>query len=458
MTEKIVVVGAGSAMFTRGLVRDLVEGKKEVELALVDIDQEALEVAEGLSKKMIETRGAHIKLSTSLNRRDVLKDATVVICTIGVGGRRAWEKDVYIPREHGIYQPVGDSVMPGGTSRALRMIPAMVAIAEDVLDLCPQALFFNYGNPMGPVCRAVRKATPANMVGLCHGVNQVAGYLAGMLQVNMTDMTYTATGMNHLTWFTDVLVKGKDAMPELRDIAARQLTRLDDADHIGVLFKEDGSVECDDELQKEVYPFAWRMFQLFGAFPAAMDRHITEFFPQFFAGGRYYGKILGKDAYSFENCIKCGDAIHEEAVEIARSSDPLPEDFFDSIVGEHEQVIEIIDNIRHDVGGVYSANLPNTGQVSNLPQDCIVEAPAVANAQGLTALPQKPLPAGVAGTLATRMQWVETTVDAALEGSRDKFIQALILDGAVSSIDMAAKLADELLLAQAEHLPQFKKQ
>ena len=138
------------------------------------------------------------------------------------------------------------------------------------------------------------------------------------------------------------------------------------------------------------------------------------------------------------------------------SSDPLAEDFFESIVGEHEQVVEIIESIRQDQGRIYSANLPNTGQASNLPEDCIIESPAVADSRGFTAIPQEPLPAGIAGTLATRMQWVETVVDAALEGSRDKFIQALILDGAVDSVDTAVKLADDLLAAQAEYLPQFQ--
>ena len=456
MKEKIVLIGAGSAMFTQGLVRDLIENRWQVELVLVDIDEEALLMAEKLGQRMIQSRKAPIDLTASTDRRAVLKDATVVIATIGVGGRRAWEQDVFIPRKYGIYQPVGDSVMPGGTSRALRMIPAMVDIARDVLDLAPQALFFNYGNPMGPVCRAVRKVTPAKMVGLCHGVNQVANYLAGILAVNPADLSYTAIGLNHLTWFTEIRVKNRDAMPRLKEIAARQLTRLDESNYIGVLFKEDGTVQEDAELQKEVYPFSWQLFQAFGAFPAAMDRHITEFFPQFFADGKYYGKKLGVDAYSFENCILCGDKIYQEAQELAMSSDPLAEDFFESIVGEHEQVVEIIESIRQDQGRIYSANLPNTGQASNLPEDCIIESPAVADSRGFTAIPQEPLPAGIAGTLATRMQWVETVVDAALEGSRDKFIQALILDGAVDSVDTAVKLADDLLAAQAEYLPQFQ--
>ena len=172
--EKVVLIGAGSAVFTRGLVSDLIRSGIETDLALVDIDPGALEVAARLATKMVTFKQAPMRVSAHLDRREALRGATIVICTIGVGGRRAWEKDVFIPRKYGIYAPVGDTIGPGGSSRALRMIPPMVAIARDVLDLCPDALFFNYGNPMAAVCRAVRKATGANMVGLCHGVIDTA--------------------------------------------------------------------------------------------------------------------------------------------------------------------------------------------------------------------------------------------------------------------------------------------
>ena len=129
MKERIVLIGAGSAMFTRGLLADLIRLGWETDLALVDIDPAALGVAEGLARKMIAAKKSPIRLRAETDRRRALRGATAVICTVGVGGRRAWEQDVFVPRKHGIFQPVGDSVAPGGTSRALRMIPAMVAIA-----------------------------------------------------------------------------------------------------------------------------------------------------------------------------------------------------------------------------------------------------------------------------------------------------------------------------------------
>ena len=118
MREKIVLVGAGSAMFTRGLLRNLIDRRWDAEVALVDIDSNALAFAVGLARKMVEAHHATLTLSSSTELRDVLADATIVIATIGVGGRRAWEQDVFVPRKHGIFQPVGDTVMPGGSSRA----------------------------------------------------------------------------------------------------------------------------------------------------------------------------------------------------------------------------------------------------------------------------------------------------------------------------------------------------
>jgi len=337
------------------------------------------------------------------------------------------------PIVRGIYQPVGDSVMPGGSSRALRMIPAMVAIAEGVLELAPAALFFNYGNPMGPVCRAIRKATGAEVVGLCHGVFSVAHQLAAVLGVPQERLACTALGMNHLTWFMELSMDGADLMPRLLNMAAGNPDN-----------RERG--EC----------FIWELTRLFGAFPAVGDRHTTEFFPRIFSGkGSYYGWTPGVEAFSFEGTIAGGDREFAEMTRVAEAPGGLPPDFFAKMGGEHEQVVEIIESIRRGKGNVYSANLPNRGQIPNLPYDAIVECPAVAAASGMKPIQQRPLPSGIAGTLATRMQWVETIVEAALERSRRKFVQALVLDGAVDSVNAAGKLADELLAVQSSHLQPF---
>lgn len=457
MREKIVLIGAGSAMFTRGLLADILVRKWDAELALVDIDPAALAVAEGLARKMVSARKAEIRVTASTDRREALKGATAVICTIGVGGRRAWEQDVFVPRRYGVYQPVGDSVMTGGASRALRMIPAMVDIARDVMELCPAAAFFNYGNPMSAVCRGVRKATGAPMIGLCHGVFHVAGQLAVTLGVDPSRLAYTAVGMNHLTWFVALREAGRDLMPALRRVAREKLEAIQ-PDQVGRRFAEDGSAQRGNPFEAIGDPFTWQLTEAFGAFPAVMDRHITEFFPHLFAKeGGYYGKTLGVDAYSFEGTIAFGDELFAQMSELALSKDPLPSDYFDHIVGEHEQVTEILECIRRDEPRVFSANVPNEGQVPNLPEGAIVECPCLMTSAGVRPLLQEPMPHGPAATLASRFEWVELVVEAALEGRREKFVQALFLDGCLPSIELAGKLADELLQVQADYLPQFQK-
>ncbi|HPU86113.1 MAG TPA: hypothetical protein PLE60_12360 [Candidatus Latescibacteria bacterium] len=439
MHERVVLIGAGSVSFTRGLVADLLDAWPKGELALVDTDSAALHVATNLARKMIAARGSGWKLEASEDRTKVLKGATAVICTVGVGGRRAWEQDVFVPRKYGIYQPVGDSVGPGGSSRALRMIPAMVNIAEDILELAPDALFFNYGNPMAPVCRAIRKATGAPVIGLCHGVNHTAHYLAGALGVSPSRCTYNAVGMNHLTWFTDVRVDGADAMPRLREIAARRIA--------------EGTV--NPAAVTEVSPFSWHLFLLFGAFPAVLDRHVVEFFPQFFRDGSYYGLRLGVDAFSFEETIAAGDCGFAAMEKDASSPDPLPAQYHSRGNGEHEQVVSIISSMREDSRSVFSANLPNVGQVADLPASAIIESPAVATARTLLPVVQPRLGPGILGTLATRLLWVETIVDAALERKRDLFIQALVLDGYVASLGDAAAMAGEFLQVHAPYVGNF---
>jgi alpha-galactosidase len=454
-SEKIVLIGAGSAMFTIGIVSDLINAGLPVELALVDIDAQALAAAQKLTEKMIQARRAAIHLTATTDRRQALAGATVVIATIGVGGRRAWEQDVFIPRRYGIRMPVGDTVGPGGSSRALRMIPAMVAIARDVLELAPEALFFNYANPMSAVCYAVRKVTGAPMVGLCIGSIETAHYLARTLNADMKDITFNVAGINHLTWFSGVTLQGQDAMPRLRAHAQKVVAAAQQAVELARRGAADLPNSGSPFGSSFENPFSWQCLLWFEAFPAPMDRHITEFFPQLFRDGSYYGKTLGVDEFSFEETIALGDRIYEEMRADAFSPQALTEEYFARHGGEQEQAIEIIRAIRENQNKVFYANLPNSGQAPNLPRNAVIETPALTSGSGLHAIQQAPLPTAAAGVLATRFAWVEAVTEAALEGSRDKFIQALILDGGVQSPDIAARLADDLLAAQTDYLPQF---
>ncbi len=412
--ERYVLIGAGSASFTRGLLADLVASRRPCEVRLVDPNPESLRVAEQLAHKMIAQTKAQITIRAHTNRRDALPGATVVICTVGVGGRRAWEQDVFIPRQFGIYMPVGDTVGPGGSSRAVRMIPAMIGIARDVAALAQDALFFNYSNPMAPICQAIHQAVGIPVIGLCHGVLHVQHYLADTLSLPAASLSAQYAGYNHLTWLTEIQSDGVDLMPRLRAYADAQM-------QVPVTHADQNR-------------FSWELLRHTGAFPAVLDRHVTEFFPQFFRTGAYYGMRLGVDAFSFEGTIAGGDAEFAAMQADAQSSAPLPNRLFARESGEHEQVVEIVTAIRERRSDLYAVNLPNTGQVPDLPQGAIVESPAQMTTGKPTPIPQRPLGHATAGMLASRYAWVNVIVEAALHADRDAFLHALTIDGSVDSL------------------------
>ncbi|MFB3041888.1 MAG: hypothetical protein ACE1ZS_08880 [Candidatus Poribacteria bacterium] len=455
--RKIVLIGAGSSVFTQGLVADLILSPDlgPWDLGLVDIDEETLTFVTSLVRRMIDEKRADITLTASTDRRDILPGANVVVTTIAVGGRRAWEADVFIPREHGIYQPVGDTVMPGGISRALRMIPPMIEIARDVGKLCPEAQFLNYSNPMTAICRAIHKATDTHVTGLCHGVIHTEGYLADFAGLpTKKGVTSLAVGVNHLTFIFDFRWHGKDAWPLVQ--ARLQKERDANFDDASVRREfPDIPLASKNTPHSSGSPFSWALFEAYGAFPAPLDRHTTEFFPERFPGGKYEGKTLGIDAFSFEGTIAAGDRGYERMRGRAIGDEPLDERLFERGPGEHEQLLDILRSLDGDRREVFSVNLPNRGAVPQLPNDAVLELPAAVTGRGFAPLHISDFPPPLSALLARRIASQELTVDAALTGNRRLFVEALLTDGAVTDGHKAGKLADDLLNAHRQHLPQF---
>ena len=455
MAKKLVLVGAGSAMFTQGLVADLILSPElgPWELGLIDPDPQALETAEGLCRRMIEARSADIAVQASTDRKDILPGAHVVVATVGVGGRRAWEADVFIPRKYGIYQPVGDSVMAGGVSRSMRMIPALVAIAQDVKSLCPDAWFFNYSNPMTANCWAIRKATGVPVIGLCHGTFDVERQLARFIGAPPEEVTSLYVGLNHMTFIFDLRWKGRAAWAIVDARLAQGKGQPIDTESLGQIFPEMGGGPAPFEPTDN--PFSWSVYETYRAYPAVNDRHVVEFFPERFPGGQYHGKTLGVDCFSVENTIAGGDRIYKSMRARALGEEPLNEGVFQRAVGEHEQLLEIVRCIQQDDRKLFAANLPNRGAVPNLPNDAILELPAVATATGLRPVFIPDFPDPLAAIVTRKAMAASLTVDAALSGDRDLFVEALLSDGSVSDPAVARDMADELLEAHRPYLPNF---
>jgi alpha-galactosidase len=452
--KKLVIIGAGSAMFTQGIVMDLIHkspGGHRWSLGLVDIDGEVLEDIFKLVTKMVQEKQADIEVERSTERCDLLPGADYVVTTIGVGGRRAWEQDVFIPRKYGIHQPVGDTAMPGGISRAMRMVPAMLEITRDVQRLCAKARFYNYSNPMAIICRALRKELNADVTGLCIGTVGMEWYIADLMGWERSRVTTKAAGINHCTFIYEYRLDGKDAWPMVRDKIMPILPVTHEGDQ-GDRFHGDTS-KFDPSQVRE--PFAWNFFLRYGAFPAPGDRHITEFFTEYFPGGAYYDKKLGHDAYSFENTIRGGDKIHENTVRKARSLEPLGEEFFAHYHGEHEGLIDIIDSTERDSRRIYYMNVQNRGAIPNLPPWVVVEMPAVAAASGVLPIHLDDFPDVLAGFTMRFLSTIEIAVDAALKGDRLLMEEAILNGGYISDRTAVRRMVDELLLAQKEYLPQF---
>lgn len=451
---KLVLIGAGSTVFTQRLVADIILAGEEHlwELALVDIDPVTLDAVNKLVAKMLVAKNASIPVTATTNRREVLKGADFVVTTIAVGGRQGWQRDIEIPRKHGIYQPVGDTAMPGGISRAMRMIPQMIDIANDVADLCPQAHFFNYSNPMTAICRAIRRETGVPVVGLCHGVHHVEGVLARFLGVNEGDISSYGVGLNHLTYLTRLRYKGADAIPlfnakldEQQATLQQELSAKQQWDNIVT----GRAPRWSDD------PFSWGHFRKYSIFPCAMDRHAVEFFPERFPGGAYCGHRLGVDAFPIDQRISLGDTWYAEMLAIANSPDPLPISYYENVPGESEQLLDIMHSLLYDKRAVFSVNLPNETAAPYLPDYAVLEVNAAAVGGGFAALQADPLPPALVAKLASKIEAIEITVDAAVKGSRDLMVEALLADGAVGTPELAATLANELIEGHREYLPQF---
>ncbi|MFC8068094.1 hypothetical protein [Streptomyces sp. NPDC057293] len=449
-TRVLVLIGAGSAVFTRGLLADLITADDlgSWEIRLVDVNEEALAVAERLARRMVEAReaGNRITVRASADRRTELPGADYVVTCVGVGGRPAWQRDHEICQEHGVYQPVGDSVMPGGISRLLRTVPVMVDVARDIADLAPDAFFFNYSNPMTANVQAMTRYAGARPVGLCHGMHHVQRELAAFAGLPFEETSTLYAGINHLTFIYDFRHNGRDAWPGVRARMERELAEPADPADIGAIW-ENGKAWHN--------PFSWEIFRRYGAYPAANDRHVLEFFPERWAGGDYYGKKLGVDAFSVPEILQWGEDRYQGMRAQAEDDAPLDAASFENSTGEQEQLIAIIRSITFDRREMFSVNVPNRGSVPGLPDEAALEVPAVATARGLRPVSVPDLSAPLTAILARRLTSVELATEAAMKGDRGLVVEAMIADGAVTDPDAAVALTDALLDAQRAFLPRF---
>lgn len=454
--RKLVLIGAGSAVFTKGLIADFIQARMgSWEIALCDINETILEAVARLAQKMVEQKGADILITASTDRCELLPGADYVVTTIAVGGRAAWEADVTVPRRYGIYQPVGDSVMAGGISRAQRMIPVMLDIARDVERLCPEAYFFNYSNPMTAITTAVRRHTGVKMIGLCHGVIYGEKYLARMLGVDVERITVLGAGLNHLTFLYDIRVDGQDAKPELRRIVCEQRREAEKHGHELRFFNS----QLDDQELPHFMdnPLSWELFERYGAIPAVMDRHAVEFFPERYPHGAYFGHTLGVDAFPIAEVLQRGETTYRNMIAQGETEGEVEAALFRRVTGEHEELTEIIGSLEKDQRKCFSMNIPNASALPGLPDDAVLELPGIATGKGFSTMQIHDFPDVLRGIIARKLAPVEAAVEAAVRGDEGLWAEAMLLDGSVSDPEVARAIVRDMREVHRGFLPTYER-
>jgi alpha-galactosidase len=440
---KIVIIGAGSTVFTPGLIADLTGSTlfADATVALVDINPRSAETMARYTERVARERGVGLRVEYATDRREVLAGADFVTVTIAVGGARAWERDVRIPEAHGVYQTVGDSVGPGGVFRALRHVAELVAIARDMEELCPDAWLFNYTNPLTALVRAVQKSSPVRCAGLCHGVLHTREAIAHDLGLNPAELSLTAAGINHLAWVLDLRHDGQDVYPQFRELVRGWLT---------------SAPPPSDDPYEGFQEVSARLMELYGFYPSPGDRHVGEFFPFFLrqtGNGLGYGLQSGLDMTN--DILASRDERWDRIADQAEGRAELDRALFDE-AREGERVVSIMQAIVTDRPLLELAvNVRNDGLIPNLPAEAVVEVPGMADGRGVHGIAVGALPEGIAGILAARARQQELTIDAALSGDRSLALQALLADPLVPSVEAAERMLDQALEAHAPYLPRF---
>jgi len=443
--RKITLIGGGSLEWTPKLLVDfaLTNELKGSHICLHDIDEKALNLMYCLGKKIIKETGNDLHLSGTTSLEEALEDTNYVILFISTGGLATMRYDLEIPVKYGIYQSVGDTVGPGGLSRALRNIPVVVDIAKKMEHLCPDAWLLNYTNPMSTLCRAINKTTCIRTMGLCHELISILRTLKEIFKVGKdSEIQVKTAGINHFTWILELKVKNKDGFLLLKEYIEREGEGL--KKQVDTLDWESLDPFKDNNLLK------FELFKTFGYLPAAGDRHVAEFFPYFLTEETSTGKKYGIKLTTIEDRL--------ERVEKARAKVQSIIDGKQSIKLEHsgEKACDIISASANGKESIFMMNLPNQGQITNLPSEVIVETPVLIDANGVHPILIGELPLGILGLTLRHITNQEMIVEAALTGNKGLALQSLVNDPLVRNWENAPRMLDELLQANANYLPQFQ--
>ncbi len=437
---RICFVGGGSYNWMPKLLGDLaLTGDLAGTVVLHDVNPVALDEIQRYGRKVMAGAGADLRIETTTELERGLDGADFVVVTITTGGLDAMALDLSIPLRYGIYQSVGDTVGPGGLSRALRNVPVMVGMARAMERLCPNAWLLNLTNPMTVLTRVVAMTTRLKVVGLCHELFGVRDGLMRMFDASVDDFEMRVAGINHLIWLLSFTIRGQDGLRMVRQFVAD-----------GRPLPLPPSRGAWHEPFVDRWQLKLALMDVYSALPAAGDRHLAEFFPYFLTDATHQGADFGVGLTTIEHRRQMV-AQARDGVQAAITGELSPPQ------RSPEATADIIAAVATGRSVRTIVNLPNTGQVDQLPRDAVVETLAEIGSAGAQPLTVGPVPPGVLGTLQPHVTNQELIAVAALEGDRRLALQALVNDPLVANLATARALLDDLLAAHASHLPQFAK-
>jgi alpha-galactosidase len=426
---KLVAIGIGSVIFGIELLRDVfrVPEFKGAELWLVDVDPGGLARMTRLAERLDEAAGWDVAIHSTRDRVEALPGADFVVTSVAVDRIATWRADHDLALRHGFASVLSENGGPGGLSHTLRSVPLMVDIGCDVASLAPGALMLNYTNPENRVCLALRRHTAAPVIGLCHSVAEAIDACARTLGRPRDEIDVHAAGVNHFTWLLSVrdARDGSDLLPEFQ----RRTMAADPSDA----------------------PVGRLLLERLALSPAIDDDHIGEYLP-------WAAALIGTAGYDFERHDRRSrdDAAMLEAWGSgARSVEPLlAEPSHEARVG-HSAAEIMADVASRRTQRRPSFILPNDGYVDNLPMDSVVEVPGIVEDGVARGVPVGAMPEHVAALLRHELAIQEVSVEAAMHGSRDLAMRALLLDPVVGDARAAERFLDDILSTHRAVLPRF---
>lgn len=445
MTDTIVLIGAGSAQFGFDTMGDIFQSEilPGSRIVLHDINGDALKKVRQVGKRFARENGLTFTIDATTDRRKALQGASFVIISIEAGNRIAlWDQDWRIPQQFGFRQVTGENGGPAGLFHALRVTPPILEICGDIRKICPEAVVFNYSNPMSRICTTVHRKYPdLKFYGLCHEIASIPQHLPNILGVPMENIFFRAGGLNHFSVLLDVryIDTGKDAYPDIREKAPPYFENMPSLKGVIEQLKaaDAGPTPGSDPVFRKNargWSERWmfkRILETYGLMPITTDSHLGEY------------PAWAHDTVDHKGVLDFCDIYRQYVIE----KKPEIE------LTLHERVVPIIEGLLTDSGYEEAAvNLPNRGIIDDLPEWLVVEVPATIDRKGVHGVPLGRLPRGFAALLYNQVAIHDMTAEAVLSASRKVVLQALLADPIVDRADAAEALLDTMLDLQKEYL------